>query len=203
MATKLFIALLISLLSGCINLGYSAKDPSRETYVLRDLPASKITVQTSLPHTLLVESTRSNSFDNNQALVFSHAPNTRGHYQYAHWGALPSVSFGELLYNRLANANLYATVVNADSDASADRHLATELLSFYHDASSNPGQVRVVLRAELFDTIHHRLIARRVFEEDVPLRSFDAAGAAAAFNVATGAILNDLTTWLATAEAQP
>lgn len=203
MLKKLLLILLVSLLGGCINLGYNAQDPSRQTYVLSDTLAVKPVLQISQPHTLLVEATRSNSYDDNQALVFSRAPHTRGHYQYAHWSELPSVRLGELLFNRLANANLYTAVVQADSDARADLHLSTQLLAFYHDASSNPGQVRIELRAELFDTLHHRLIARRLFEQTFAVKNYNAAGAATAFNLATGALLNNLTTWLASTQQNP
>jgi cholesterol transport system auxiliary component len=64
-----------------------------------------------------------------------------------------------------------------------DLLLDTELVEFYHDASSEPGQVRLVLRAELVDLKQRTLLGRRVFEQQVALTSFDAAGAAQAANV--------------------
>jgi len=46
--------------------------------------------------------------------------------------------------------------------------LDTELVEFYHDAASEPGQVRLVLRAELVDSEAAHLLGRRVFEQQVP-----------------------------------
>ncbi|MDR3391424.1 MAG: ABC-type transport auxiliary lipoprotein family protein [Sulfuriferula sp.] len=192
---KLLIALLISLLSGCVNLGDDHQNATSTTYVLTDTTAAPATGPV-IPHTLLVEDTHANTYDNNEALVFSHEPNTRGRYRYARWSELPSTRFSELLFNRLATANVYATVVGPSSDVIADRRLSTELLSFYHDTTTNPGVVHVAIRAELFDAQHHRLMARRVFEQTVPVTSYNAAGAAAAFNLATQTLLNDISTWI-------
>ncbi len=197
MFKKALIPLLIVSLGGCVNLGLNSGEHQRQTFVLEDLPGSRPVVAVTQPYTLLVENTRSSSFDNNDSLVFSRTPHTRGRYQYAHWSELPSVRWSELLFARLANSSLYTTVVDANSDVRADRYLSTELLAFYDDASSNPGFVHVELRAQLIDSKQHRLIARRVFVQNAALTSFNATGAAAAFNVAAHDILNDLTAWLA------
>lgn len=201
MFKKALIPLLIVSLGGCVNLGLNSGDHQRQTFVLEDLPGNRPAIPATQPYALLVENTRSSSFDNNESLVFSRSPHTRGRYQYAHWSELPSVRWSELLFARLANSSLYATVVDANSDVSADRHLSTELLSFYDDASTEPGYVRVELRAQLIDSKQHRLIARRVFVQNVPLTRFNAAGAAAAFNAAAHGILDDLTEWLVAAES--
>ena len=79
-----------------------------------------------------------------------------------------------------------------------DMLLDTELLEFYHDAASAPGQVRLVLRAELVDLKERTLLGRRVFELGAPLTTYDAAGAAQASNLAVSRALDDLTAWLAT-----
>ncbi len=200
MIKRLLLALLISSLGGCVNLGGGANEPPRQVYVLVDAPAAPATIPVVRPYTLLIEDTDSSSYDNNSFLVFSRSLHTRSHYQYAHWSELPSVRWSELLFNRLANTHIYASVVSANSDVSAERHLSTNLLSFYHDATNKPGFVHVVLRAQLYDSQHQRLIARRVFVQNTPLTSYNAAGAAAAFNQASHAILDDLTRWLASAE---
>ena len=58
--------------------------------------------------------------------------------------------------------------------------------------------MRLVLRAELVDLKQRTLLGRRVFEQQVPLTSYDAAGAAQASNLAVSRALDDLTAWLAT-----
>ena len=83
-----------------------------------------------------------------------------------------------------------------DGYVRADWLLDTELVEFYHDAASNPGQVRLVLRADLVDTRQRKLLGRRVFEQQVALASYDAAGAAQASSQAVSRVLDDLTAWL-------
>lgn len=197
------IMLLSALLGGCFNLGNDSKGGSSVIYVLADKPAAAPRSAPALPYTLLIEPTHTSAYDNNIALVYSRTPDTRGHYKYARWSERPSVRLSELLFNRLSVANLYATVADSNSDVVANRRLATELVSFYHDASTDPGHVHVALRAELFDTLHRRLIARRLFEEDVPVKNYNAAGAATAFNLATQALLDDIVAWLGSADTQP
>lgn len=195
MHKKLLLGVIISVLGGCINLG-GDQSHANVTYVLADTTTLLISATTVKPHTLLIETTHANSFDDNQALTFSNAAHTRGRYKYAQWSELPSTRYSELLFNRLAKTHLYKTVANTGSDVIADRLLTTDLLAFYHDAATKPGFVHVVLRAELYDTKQHRLIARREFEQNTATISYDAAGAALAFNLATQAILNDISAWL-------
>ena len=75
--------------------------------------------------------------------------------------------------------------------------LDTELLEFYHDASQNPGHVRLELRAELIDLKKRTVLGRRIFAQNIPLDSFDAAGTAKASNVAVSRTLDELSAWLA------
>jgi cholesterol transport system auxiliary component len=79
-----------------------------------------------------------------------------------------------------------------------DLLLDTELIEFYHDAVSEPGQVRLALRAELVDLKQRKLLGRRVFEQQVALTRYDAAGAAEASSLAVSRVLDELTPWLAT-----
>jgi len=78
-----------------------------------------------------------------------------------------------------------------------DMLLDTELIEFYHDAVSQPGHVRLVLRAELVDLKQRKLVGRRIFEQQVALASHDAAGAAQASSQAVSQALDELTAWLA------
>nr|WP_296820880.1 ABC-type transport auxiliary lipoprotein family protein [Thiobacillus sp.] len=80
----------------------------------------------------------------------------------------------------------------------SDLMLDTRLVEFYHDATREPGQVRLELRAELMDLKQRRLLGRHTFEQKVPLTTYDAAGAAQASNLAVSRVLDDVSAWLAT-----
>jgi cholesterol transport system auxiliary component len=57
--------------------------------------------------------------------------------------------------------------------------------------------VRLVLRAELVDLKQRTSLGRRVFEQQVPVATYDAAAAAQASSVAVGRALDELGAWLA------
>lgn len=182
------------LLSGCINM--SSINHPHQIYVLQDSNQRPVPSQACQPGVLRLASTWSSSFDDRNDLVYSQQPNTRGHYRYAQWSALPDVRLNQLLFNRLLHDHLYCTTIDARSNADADQNLDTELLEFYHDAEQNPGQAIVRIRAELYDNHNHRLLARKTFTASAPLSQYNAAGAANAFNLATGHLLDDITDWM-------
>jgi cholesterol transport system auxiliary component len=139
--------------------------------------------------------TTSGSFYDTEQLVFSRSADTRGQYQFARWTERPGKRFAELMRSRLERQGGWN--VSTGGYVHADWLLDTELVEFYHDAASNPGQVRLVLRASLIDIKQRKLLGQRVFEQQVALASYDAAGAAQASSLAVGRVLDDLTGWLA------
>lgn len=147
--------------------------------------------------TLLVRDTTTGGFYDSDQLVFSRSAGTRGQYQFARWTERPGRRFAELMRARLEQLGRYR-VAPAGGVVRGDLMLDTRLVEFYHDATSEPGQVRLELRAELVDLKQRRLLGRHTFEQKVPLTTYDAAGAAQASSQAVGRVLDDLSAWLAT-----
>lgn len=156
----------------------------------------------SHPLTLLVLDTTTGSFYDSDQLVFSRSPGTRGQYQFARWTERPGKRFADLMRARLDRMDGWK-VAAAGGYVRGDALLDTELVEFYHDAARAPGHVRLVLRAELVDLRQRALLGHRVFEQEVPLTTYDAAGAAQASSVAVSRALDDLTAWLATFQEAP
>lgn len=192
-------------LAGCINLGGQRNTPAVVNYVLNDTaPGDAGPLRAKVPHggmepvpTLLVPDTTAASFYDTDKLVFSRSADTRGHYQFARWTERPGKRFADLMRARLGQQRAWR-VSAAGGYVSGDALLDTELVEFYHDAASNPGQIRLMLRAELIDLKKRSLLGRQVFGQTVPLTSYDAAGAAMASNLAVSRALDDLGVWLAT-----
>lgn len=198
---KNWVLVLGLMLGGCFGLG--KETPTVVNYVLDDLAA---TTQKTAPvdsRSLLVLDTTATGFYDNENLVYSRAPDTRGQYQYARWTERPGKRFSDLLQKRLAAQSGFASVAVAGGQVRGDLVLDTELTEFYHEADTQPGSVRVVLRAELIDLKTRKLIGRQWFERRVPIASYDAAGAAKGFNQATTGLLDDLVAWLATLPRNP
>lgn len=183
------------MLSGCVGLG--KETPVVINYVLEDLRVGSEKAAAD-PRSLLVLDTSATGFYDNENLVYSRAPGTRGQYQYARWTERPGKRFSDLLQKRLATQSGFASVTTAGGQVRGDFLLDTELSEFFHDASTSPGSVRVQLRAELIDLKTRKLLSRQWFERSVPIASFDGAGAATGFNQATTSVLDDVVAWLTT-----
>lgn len=214
MKKGLFLLASALLLGGCINIGEKSASPAVVHYVLSDpVPAAssaplradalkdsdplraEARVESHTPTLLVLDTTASGFYDTDQ-LVFSRSPDTRGRYQFARWTERPGKRFADLMRARLDRQGAWR-VATAGSHVRGDVLLDTALIEFYHDARSAPGHVRLVLRAEVFDLKQRTLLGRRLFEQQVPLTTYDAAGAAQASGVAVGRTLDDLTDWLA------
>lgn len=191
---KKLLPVLALLLGGCSVLS-GKNTPVVVNYVLEDKGALTQTARSD-PRALLVLDTTATAFYDNESLVYSSAPGTRSQYQYARWTERPGKRFSDLLRARLDAQSGFASVAVAGGQVRGDLLLDTELSEFYHDASTPPGSVRVVLRAELIDLKTRNLVSRKWFEGRVPVVSFDAGGAAQGFNQASSGVLDDLVAWL-------
>ncbi|MCD6705083.1 MAG: PqiC family protein [Thiobacillus sp.] len=198
MKPALVLAALSLLLTGCINFGGETNAPAVVYYVLND-PALKeaepVSLRADAPTLLVLDTTTGGFYDTDQ-LVFSRSDGTRSQYQFARWTERPGKRFADLMRTRLDRQGAW-NVSAAGGYVRGDMLLDTELVEFYHNAASKPGQMRLVLRAELVDLKRRTLLGRRVFEQQVPLTTYDAAGAAQAANLAVSLALDELSAWLA------
>lgn len=181
------------LIAGCLSSGERSY---LRYYVLEDNGVQAAPAKTPRALTLLVAPTAASSFYDTQDIVYSRAPGTRAYYQYHSWTERPGRAIGELLVARLARGGAFKAVTRATSGIQGELVLNTRLSEFYHDASSDPGGVRVTLVAELTDPVRRVLVARRAFTRSAPAATYDAPGAAQAFNKATGAVLDDVSAWV-------
>lgn len=195
---KVFLPVIALLLGGCSLLS-GTNTPAVVNYVLED-KATLTQIARTDPRTLLVLDTTATAFYDSSSLVYSGAAGTRSQYQYARWTERPGKRFSDLLRARLDAQSGFASVSVAGGQVRGDLLLDTELSEFYHDASTPPGSVHVVLRAELIDLKTRMLVSRKWFAYRVPVRSFNAVGAAQGFNQASTGVLDDLVAWLRTVQ---
>ena len=81
------------------------------------------------------------------------------------------------------------------SVARSDLQLEAEVVQLQQEFDSTPSRVRLTLRVALVSSESRKLLATRVFESVVDASSEDAAGGAAAANLATQLVLTDITDW--------
>ena len=161
-------------LAGCAALG---DRPADRYYVLQPHAGSRET-----PCSALTTPTPAASFYDTQDIVFSRSPGTRGYYQFNHWTEHPQ---------RVISAELAVRCVPQPGGYL----LATHLVEIYHDAVQAPGTARVTVTAELIEPSRRSVVVRRTFRRAAPARSYDAAGAVAGFDDATGRVVDDIVEW--------
>lgn len=193
MKTSLILISLL-LLGAC---GISGPRQATTWYVLEDLATVSPGTTPAWPGTLLLRETEAPSFHQGNALAYSRAAGTRGHYQYANMTELPALRITQLLRRRLEQVRLFAAVAPLGAGVAGGHQLNTRLLDFHHDATRAPGEVILVLEAELIRRADAHLLARTRIETRAPASSHDAPGAARGANLALTQALDQLTAWLA------
>ena len=194
MKTRLVILISLLLLGAC---GITGPRQAVTWYVLEDQGKVSAAPTPVWKDTLLLRETDAPTFYQGAALAYSRAAGTRGHYQYARMAEWPAPRITQLLRRRLEQAALFAAVAPLGAGVSGGYQLNTRLLDFYHDAARAPGEVILVLEAELIRRADARLLARTRIETRAPAPSHDAQGAARGGNAALTEALDQLTTWLA------
>jgi cholesterol transport system auxiliary component len=158
-------------------------------------PAAPSAGAAALP-VLLLAPTSAASFFSGQDIVFSREPDTRGYYQYSRWTEPAQRRIDAALMSRLGGAGWYRAVASATSGVAGSLLLRTRLDDMVHEAATSPGICRIVLTAELTDTVHHTLVARKTFTATAAAASYDAAGAVRGFDAALGVLVSDVAAWL-------
>lgn len=185
-------ALIALALVGCAGLG--AKDTQRY-FVLDAAPAKAAPAAVSSRTTLLIAPTSATTFYDTQEIVFSRVAGQRAYYLFSNWTEPPARTLDRLIAARLEASGAFAMVAQVTSGVRGGLVLRTNIVEMFHDATSDPGQARLVLEAELSDPLKRTLVARQSFVAAVPVRTADAPGAVQAFGIAVGSVLDELVAW--------
>jgi cholesterol transport system auxiliary component len=146
---------------------------------------------------LLLRESEPGGFAQSLRLVYSRAPGTQAHYQYARWNEAPPKRLHTLLRQRLLASGVYAAVTPLGSGVQGDYQLNFRVLDFFHNAETSPGTAVVRLEAELIERSTARLIGQQMFVAQAPVARPDAAAAAAGLGQASGQALDAVVAWAA------
>ena len=187
------VCLATLMLAGCSLPGKSR--PGISYYVLTD-PGPVAPSPSTRAATLLLREMEAAPFYQDTRLAFSRAPGTRGQYQYAQWSEPVPRRLAWMLRQRLEAAGVFRQVAPLGSGVLGDFQLNSRLVDFFHDASQTPGVALVVMEAELVRRADGSLADRRIFVAQVPVASYDAAGAADALGRGANKVMDEVVTWL-------
>lgn len=194
MIRTMMMGLSLWALSGCASLGETG--PSQQFYTLNDAKVSAVQPPPrSAARTLLVATSASASFYDSVRMAYSTQPGARAYYQFANWTTRPALRLGQLLVQRL-NIDGKMNAALLSSEIQGDVLIEVRIDEFYHDASTTPGGARLAGQVEWIDRRTQQRLASKAFYIVAETTSRDAAGAAAAFQMAITRWLDETTTWL-------
>jgi cholesterol transport system auxiliary component len=184
----------VSLLAACSSLSST----NAHHYFVLDAAPARAPKSTSMPRpeTLIVAPTQSASFYDTQEIVYSRVPGERAYYQYSSWTERPARTIDALLTERLERSAAFRMVASSTSGMRGSLLLRTRLVEMFHEAAASPGQVQVVLAAEVVDPDGRTVYAKKTFSATAPAMSFDAAGAVQAFDGVVGTLVDDVVDWV-------
>ena len=189
----------LALLGGC-SLG---RGPRMDFHLLRDAGAqSGPPAGPAVDKVLLLSAGAMPGLYDSDRMVFSADGRSRSYFQFGYWSERPAQSLQVLAETRLVRSQRFRQVASSTSGVRGDLLLSLRLDELYFDASSESGQVKLILSAELIDWRSRQLLGRRGFSHAAPVPKRDASGLAEAASQAVGVMLGELVAWaVATASA--
>ncbi len=184
----------MALVAGC-GLGNASR---RDFHLLRDADSqASAPAGPGIDKVLLVSSGAMPGLYDSDRMVFSADGRSRSYFQFGNWSERPAQSLLLLAETRLARSKRFREVASSTSGVRGDLLLSLRLDELYLDASAGPGQVRLIVTAELIDWRNRQLLARRSFTQAVAVAHSDAGGLADAASQAVGIVLGEMVAWAA------
>lgn len=186
------------LLAGC-GLGNA---PRRDFHLLRDADSQAgAPAGPGIDKVLLVSAGAMPGLYDSDRMVFSADGRSRSYFQFGNWSERPAQSLLLLAEARLVRSKRFREVASSTSGVRGDLLLSLRLDELYLDASAEPGQVKLIVTAELVDWRSRQLLARRGFAQAAAVANADANGLAEAASQAVGVVLGELVAWAAASAA--
>lgn len=192
--TLLTLALMamVSVLTGCSLLAPS-RAPDLKLFALRDDISPAVPAVGGL--TVSVSPLRSAAGFAGPRMAYVRNKYQLEYYTQSAWVESPAQMLAPLVVRAVARNGAFGASLLSGSVARSDLQLEAELVQLQQEFDSTPSRVRLTLRVALVSSESRKLLATRVFESVVDAASEDAAGGAAAANVATQQVLTDITDW--------
>ena len=195
-------ALLVAVPSWLAGCGL-ARGPRQDFHLLRDGgdAAAAAPPGARIDKVLLVAASAHPGLYDSDRMVFSTDGRSRSYFQFGYWSERPAQSLQLLAEARLVRSQRFREVVSSTSGVRGDLLLSLRLDELYLDTSVDPGEVHLIVSAELIDWRSRTLLARRAFPRAAAVTQRDAAGLATAAGLALGVVLDELVPWVAAVAA--
>jgi cholesterol transport system auxiliary component len=148
------------------------------------------------PLILLVSQPRALAGFETARMAYLLRPHEVSYYAFNQWADTPARMFAVLLTHTMERTGLWHAVVQAPSGVKADYRLDCDNLVLEQQFISQPGQVRVAMRALLIDNKRQNVLGTRNFEFFEVTPSEDAYGGVLAANRAAAEVLEQIAEWV-------
>ena len=183
-------------MAACVSVGIGGEGSRQVTYRLTDAAIAPVRRDAPLVGALLIQPLPADALADTLSIAYSGRSHEFAFYQLATWTERPVRQLPRLLQHRLEARGLAGAVGLLGEPLRADWLLTVAVDTLHHDVSQPPGQARLALTVEIFDTRRQARIARRSFAADVATPSADSAAAALAMSQAVGQVFDEVTPWL-------
>ena len=129
---------------------------------------------------------------NTNKMAYNISSNEIAYFAKNTWAANPSDMLTPLIMQALGNSHLFSALAMAPFVGQTDYRLFTQLQVLQQNFLTQPSRIEMVLTAQLVSNNQEKLIASRRFSVIQPCESNNPAGGAAAANIATQKILQQL-----------
>ena len=183
--------LLVLTFTGCGVLP-SANATAPRTYLLDILP---LDIRPASPDgkTLSISMPQATAGFDTAAMVFIRQPYELEAYSESQWIDTPTRLLLPLLVHRLEATGFFGAVLSSNTTSVvAELRLDTEIIRFQQEFLSDPSQIRLTLRIQLFNMASRNIIATKTFEIVEPSPSEDAEGGVIAANLAVKRLLDGI-----------
>jgi cholesterol transport system auxiliary component len=142
--------------------------------------------------TLLLSPPQAHAGFDTRRIAYTRTPLTLEYYTRSEWADTPARMLGPLAVRALEASGAFRAVIAGPAPVPVDLRLDLELVRLQQEFQGGASQVRLELRAKLFDVRAARVLATRLFSEAATAPSADALGGAQAASTATSAALEAL-----------
>lgn len=142
--------------------------------------------------TLLVSPPQAQAGFDTRRIAYTRTALTLDYYTRSEWADTPARMLGPLAVRALEASDAFRAVIAGPAPVPVDLRLDLELMRLQQEFQGDASQVRLELRAKLFDVRAGRVLATRQFSQVAAAPSGDALGGAQGAKAAAGAALEDL-----------
>lgn len=183
--------ILLVLLSACTGLPSQFKQSAPRIFVL-EAPAPSLTYIRKQGPKIMVALPHAWPGLGSVNIAYVKRAHEINYYAHSEWADTPTRMLEPLFIHALEASGDFGAVVGSGSTVLTELRLDSDFVTLEQDFTHTPSQGVVVLRVQLVDLQHDKVLGSRTFKAEIPAGSEDATGGVAAMNKALQQVLGEV-----------